>query len=385
MSLQPEDAVSSRDCIGTRQNGQLEPEHEDLIKHQLSGLPYFNIRDLPTEIRVQVFEMYFVDIYLACYERHMLGDWWATKTPSLVQALRGEPKLYFEALEAYYSNLPATVSPDNAEAVARMPKSVVRRARDLRIYYGHMLVSGEWKWSVKSSLPDLSILTNSNIRSLHLSTDENLWRFEGRPRISDLRLVENIVREFVLTLPRLSLLRLEIPAEAAFPVVFRGEKFECLEAPLLNINKALDVSHEWVRSSRKTKGPRPLEVAWHAGNRPFRWTDKDNIQSVPRAHRGTFLRVVLHSHTMSWRISRCTTFMGLNPKPHIRYCVNQTCVCSDMVASASRVPDHAEAQSLSSDWLQLTPWKTPVGLSLEQKAALFKTLCVPPDIIAALY
>jgi hypothetical protein len=89
-------------------------------------MSHFRLRDLPVEIRIQIFrqilltnELYFRDGLI----------------PNLVKALRTDRQLYFEALEIYYEVGNVCLSRENARDVKRMPTPALKRAVSLKIRY----------------------------------------------------------------------------------------------------------------------------------------------------------------------------------------------------------------------------------------------------------
>lgn len=84
----------------------------------------FNLRGLPTEVRIVIFEI-------------EIKRWkWGRRTPPIVQALRPDSVMYFEALEIYYEVMSFAIITRNQNHIKWMPDSVKERVKILEIWYG---------------------------------------------------------------------------------------------------------------------------------------------------------------------------------------------------------------------------------------------------------
>jgi hypothetical protein len=84
----------------------------------------FNLLDLPVEIQLLII-------------REHIQDWQLVgQTPDLIKALRGESNLYQEALAIFYGTSTVTISDNNEHRVLEMPKSLLKRAVSLELWYG---------------------------------------------------------------------------------------------------------------------------------------------------------------------------------------------------------------------------------------------------------
>ncbi|OWP06041.1 hypothetical protein B2J93_1798 [Marssonina coronariae] len=330
----------------------------------------FNIHGLPAEIRVQIFNEYM--------KQRSSTDF---STPVLIKALRADPVLYHEALEAFFSLCCCSIAPENKDAVMGMPASLVRRVESLRLWYGEQLQRKEnWTWGISSALPDLSILTHSNIRTLHLATNaEVLGRSGDAHRTAALDRLAALVKKCVLVLSSLSHLTLEIPFVAALPIRLGNRQARSLEIPLAAINHSLGVAHRWTVSN----SPRTVNIAvsWDAGHGLLRWTDKTHRQSIPRQNFGTLLQLITRSHMVTYQIMYRTFFLGLNPKRGIRACIDPTCACMSSADFALWVPRPDEIWE--GKWLKVTPVKLP-ELSDREKAERVIAFCVPKKCLQGL-
>lgn len=59
-------------------------------------------------------------------------------TPSLIRALRGQTRIYEEALAILYSSKQFSISMKNEHSVLAMPKSIQKRVTNVTLWYGYV-------------------------------------------------------------------------------------------------------------------------------------------------------------------------------------------------------------------------------------------------------
>lgn len=128
----------------------IEPGYHDCSVKAAAG--FFNLRGLPTEIRILIFKE-----YILFGSQRSIAD--------LVKALRGDSKLYHEVLE----NL---LLPWHLSGVWVSRRSISKLSGDSANYPSPELEEIQSKWVVRSCVP-ARFLAMSNIRCLHLSTNAN--------------------------------------------------------------------------------------------------------------------------------------------------------------------------------------------------------------------
>lgn len=87
----------------------------------------FRLRDLPVEIRILIF-------------RKCVWQYHCCKAPALIEALRGNPLLYQEALEVYYAINEFSVTFVNQDRVFSLNSDfVLKRLTSLKLTHGYVL------------------------------------------------------------------------------------------------------------------------------------------------------------------------------------------------------------------------------------------------------
>jgi hypothetical protein len=86
----------------------------------------FRFLDLPIEIQILIIREYI--------------QYWPLvgQTPDLIKALRPQPGSYQQALAVFYSSRTVTISANNERRVLEMPKSILRKAVSVDIWYGYV-------------------------------------------------------------------------------------------------------------------------------------------------------------------------------------------------------------------------------------------------------
>ena len=303
------------------------------IESSSSQSSNFNFLGLPIELQILIVREY-LDLWPI-----LLDD----STPCLIQALRGQTKIYEEALAISYSSKQFSISMKNEHSVLAMPKSIQTRMTNVILWYGYVNHSFLQKTMANStrtklrfrgdgfpyelvlSYRTLSKLRYSNIRTLTLCTTV----MQSKP-FQDKELLISLAKQVIIRLPSLTKFTLEINRDLClWETKSNGKRVASLLYPLKDINRAVGVFHQWV----KARNPHRIAVLWEAeNNEVLTWTDTEYWRSIKWRIALSDLRLVYRQlasyHIILYVEAAYLYFLGLNPRRLFYSCRQKHCLCS---------------------------------------------------------
>jgi hypothetical protein len=161
-----------------------------------------------------------------------------------------------------------------------------------------------------------------NVRNLHITTT---MRTDLCQNGLDEELVK-FIRNFVVLLPCLKRLVVDVPAETCGISSSNGKVIRRLKYPTVFFNETIGIQHDW--TGIESDGL--VTLTWDAvKGQNIKWTDDQYCQSLPWAH-STLLPYTVASllHRAVLLSKQNLHFLGLNPRVLLHLCRRKLCQCA---------------------------------------------------------